>query len=119
MMGRRFKKLLVFSALTFLVAIFALPVLAQVKPALDLGLAPVGENIALGGGDIRVTVARILQYAFVFLGIVVVGIIVYAGFSFVTSGGDPKKVQGARQIMTFAIIGLIIVLLSFAILFRA
>ena len=51
-----------------------------------------------------------------FVGFVAVFFIVYAGFSFVTSGGDPKKVQGARETMTFAIIGLLIVLFSFSIL---
>jgi hypothetical protein len=52
----------------------------------------------------------------IFVGFVAVFFIVYAGFSFVTSGGDPKKVQGARQTMTFAIIGLLIVLSAFSIL---
>ncbi len=60
---------------------------------------------------------NVIRGALVFVGVVALLFIIYAGFSFVTSGGDPKKVQGARQIMTFAIIGLVIVLLSFAILF--
>lgn len=60
---------------------------------------------------------NVIRGALSFVGITALFFIVYAGFSFVNSGGDPKKVQGARQIMTYAIIGLIIVLLSFAILF--
>jgi hypothetical protein len=59
---------------------------------------------------------NIISAALIFVGIVALFFIIFAGFSFVTSGGDPKKVQGARQTMTFAIIGLIIVLLSFAII---
>lgn len=66
---------------------------------------------------IPVVFNNVIRAALIFVGIVALFFIIYAGFSFVTSGGDPKKVQGARQIMTFAIIGLTIVLLSFAILY--
>ncbi len=66
---------------------------------------------------IPVVFNNVIRAALIFVGIIALFFIIYAGFSFVTSGGDPKKVQGARQIMTFAIIGLTIVLLSFAILF--
>lgn len=42
--------------------------------------------------------------------------IVYSGIKFITSGGDPIKVESAKRTMTFAIIGLVIVLLSFVIM---
>jgi uncharacterized membrane protein len=66
---------------------------------------------------IPIVFSNVIRAALVFVGVIALLFIIYAGFSFVTSGGDPKKVQGARQTMTFAIIGLIVVLLSFAILF--
>ena len=59
---------------------------------------------------------NLISAALLFVGFVAVFFIVYAGFSFVTSGGDPKKVQGAKQTITFAIIGLLIVLFSFSII---
>lgn len=65
---------------------------------------------------IPIVFSNVIRAALVFVGVVALFFIIYAGFSFVTSGGDPKKVQGARSTMTFAIIGLVIVLLSFAIL---
>jgi len=39
-------------------------------------------------------------------------LLIYAGIRFVMSGGDPKQVQQARSIITYAIIGLVIVLSS-------
>ncbi len=51
-----------------------------------------------------------------FVGAVAVIMIIYAGIRFITSRGDPKAVQGARQVMTWAIIGLLIVLVSFGII---
>jgi predicted secreted protein len=52
-----------------------------------------------------------------FVGVVALFMIIYSGIRLVTSSGDPKQVEAARKIMTYAIIGAIIVLLSFAIIF--
>lgn len=58
----------------------------------------------------------IVTAALTFVGAAAVIMIIYAGIRFITSRGDPKQVQGAKQIMTWAIIGLIIVLISFGII---
>ncbi len=52
-----------------------------------------------------------------FAGAVALFLIIYAGIKMVTSGGDPKQVEAARKIMTYAIIGTVIVLSSFAIVY--
>lgn len=53
----------------------------------------------------------------IFVGAVALVLIVYSAIRLITSGGDPKKVVAARQIMTYAIIGAVLVLSSFAILY--
>jgi len=53
----------------------------------------------------------------VFGGIVAIFIIVWAGIRFITSGGDAKQIQSARAMLTYAIIGLIVVLSSYSIVF--
>ncbi len=58
---------------------------------------------------------NLINAGIAFVGVVAVILIVYSGIRLITSGGDPKKVAGARQIMTYAIIGLVLVLSSFAI----
>ncbi len=42
--------------------------------------------------------------------------LIYAGIQLVNSGGDAKKLESARRTMTFAIVGLILILLSFTII---
>lgn len=42
--------------------------------------------------------------------------LVYGGISWITSGGEKQKLEGARSKITYAIIGLIIVFLSFFII---
>ncbi|MEX2013007.1 MAG: hypothetical protein WD967_01235, partial [Candidatus Levyibacteriota bacterium] len=58
----------------------------------------------------------VLTFVFGLAGIAAVFFVLFAGFKFLTSGGDPKQVQGARQTLTYAIIGLIVIILSYAIL---
>lgn len=48
-------------------------------------------------------------------GVVAVAFIIYAGVTFTTSAGDPTKVGRARKMLLYSIVGLIIVLLAFAI----
>lgn len=52
-----------------------------------------------------------------FVGAVALVLIIYSGIKLIQSGGDPKQVQAARGIMTYAIIGVIVVLSSFAIIY--
>lgn len=42
--------------------------------------------------------------------------LILGGIKFSLSGGDPKKVQNARSTMTYAIIGVVLVFLSFIII---
>lgn len=58
----------------------------------------------------------VLHFTFLFAGIAAVFFVLFAGIKFLTSGGDAKQVQGARQSLTYAIIGLIVILLSFAVI---
>ncbi len=82
--------------------------------------ADVGLNFAEGTGlsnsqDIRVIIAKIIRIILGFLGILAVGLIIYAGWLWMTSEGNEDKVEQAKKILQNAVIGLIIVLSSFAI----
>lgn len=59
---------------------------------------------------------QVLNAAFYFAGGVALIFIIVAGYKFIRSSGDPKQVEGARKTMTFAIIGLLLILFSFAII---
>jgi hypothetical protein len=60
---------------------------------------------------------NILNAALGLAGIVALVFIIYGGIKFITSGGDQKKVAAARNTLTFAIIGLLLVFFSFGIVF--
>lgn len=65
---------------------------------------------------IPIVLQNLINFMALFAGIVCVFLIVFAGYKFVMSEGDPEKIASARKTLTYAIGGFIFVLLSFVIL---
>ncbi|MDO4979105.1 MAG: hypothetical protein Q4E47_03070 [Candidatus Saccharibacteria bacterium] len=59
--------------------------------------------------------ARFTNIALLAIGLVAVVMLIYGGVRYIISGGDAKKVTDAKNTILYAIIGLIISLLSYAI----
>lgn len=98
-----------------LVAAFAAPV-----RALDFWggeEANVKANIGFEGPDKdpRVIIASVINVLLSLLGIIAVILIIYAGFLWMTAGGDKEKVKKATDIMKNSAIGLIIILAAWGI----
>lgn len=75
-------------------------------------------GFAFGGNepeDIRVIVANYIEVFLGFMGIVLLVLLVIAGFKYMTAQGDSKKTEDALAQIKMAIIGLIIILASFGI----
>ena len=66
--------------------------------------------------DLGNILQKLLGYALGLAGIVLFILLIVGGFQFITSGGDPKAAEGAKKTITSAIIGLIVILVSFIIL---
>jgi hypothetical protein len=49
-------------------------------------------------------------------GIVLFIMLILGGFGYITSGGDPKKIESARNTLTYAIGGMIFIALAYLIL---
>jgi|GEM_PF-2713949 hypothetical protein len=88
---------------------------AQGVDSNNYGLDEVGGNTGLGNQDLRVTVGKIIKIFLGFLGVVALGIVLYAGFLYMTSGGSPEKVETAKKWMINGVVGLIIILSAYAI----
>lgn len=59
---------------------------------------------------------NIISTLLLFVGIVALFLIIYSGIKFTTSGGDAKQAEGAQKTLTYAILGLVVVLFSFFII---
>jgi uncharacterized membrane protein len=65
--------------------------------------------------DIRVTVARIINVVLTLLGVIFVVLAILAGFKYMTAAGSEEKTKEAMDTLRTAIIGLIIILMAWAI----
>ena len=74
------------------------------------------ENNVATLACIPIVIKNLVTWALIFAGVVDVVIVIYAGFKFVTSKGDQQEVDNAKKTLTYAIVGLLFILLSFAIL---
>jgi hypothetical protein len=59
---------------------------------------------------------NVVNAALMFVGTVTLILIIWAGIKFIMSGGDNKQLEGARKTLTYAVIGLAIVVFSFLII---
>lgn len=55
----------------------------------------------------------ILNAMFLFSGVAAVIFMMLGGIKLITSGGEPTKVEQAKKTLTFAVIGLVIIILSY------
>ncbi|MEK9182999.1 MAG: pilin [Patescibacteria group bacterium] len=103
-----FKKTAIILGLLFLAVFLISPVLAQTPP-LDLGL-DYAKATGLANTDIRIIVAKIIRAALGLVGIIMIGFIIYAGWMYMTAGGNEEKIDTAKRILKNLVIGLAIIL---------
>lgn len=117
-MTRRQKQIASFAVTIGFAAALSFPALtlaADTLNANDLGVNAIESSIALGSGDIRQTIARIINVALGFLGIIAVVIVLLGGFKYMIAGGNEEKTTEARKLIVSGIIGLAIILSAWAI----
>lgn len=68
-----------------------------------------------GQGSIRQLALTIVNFFLTFLGLIAVIMIIYGGFLYVSAAGKEDKIESAKKIIMYSIIGILIILLSFAI----
>lgn len=74
-----------------------------------------GTGLGLGTRDIRATIVNIIRVALGILGVLTLVIIIYAGYVWMTAGGNQENARRAKTILVNAVIGLVIIILAAAI----
>lgn len=100
------------------VLLFATPVLAAPADADYFWTGGTDTDVrgilALGSADPRQVIVNLINIALGFLGILAVVIIIFAGFRYMTSGGNEDARAQAKSMLMSAIIGLILIFAAFA-----
>lgn len=104
----------------FFLAIVCLPLLTIAAEPPDFNPYTTDKNIniddfSLVRADVFGTMSRIINYALSFLGVIALVLIIYAGFIWMIARGNEEEITRAKETLKGAVIGLIIVLSSFAI----
>ncbi len=68
-----------------------------------------------GESDAKTLIQTILNFALSFLGFVATIMVIYGGVLYVTSAGNDTEVEKAKKILLYAVVGIVLILLSFAI----
>lgn len=108
------------------IAVLSLAVLigvATLTPSYDVSASAKDEikkgYLAVGGDqetvDTNTRVKDIVNLLLYIVGVLAVIVIVFAGIRYVTSTGDSSRVKGAKDTLTYAVIGLIVAILAYAI----
>ncbi len=109
------KKAVVAAALVGMGA-FAAPVMAAVDcqgaNCIGSGADQTGLN---DSAPLEDTVKTIINVVLYIIGILAVGFIIYGGVKYATSAGDAAKVTSAKNTIMYAVIGLIVAILAYAI----
>ena len=65
------------------------------------------------GGTIGDVITRAVPYIFAAAGIMLLLYLISGGFSYMTSAGDPKAIQAAKGKITNALVGFLIIFISY------
>ena len=94
--------------------LFATNAFAQSAAFFDNPQGGAAPNAA-AQGTLGQNITLILNYFLGILGLIAVAFLIYAGVLMVTAGGNDEQIGKARKIITYAVIGIVIILLSWTI----
>lgn len=97
------------------IALLGLALVVQpVGAATSFSVESVGGQLGLGNADLKDTTLNILRWVLGIMALVAVAMIIFSGFIAVTSS-DEDRAATAKRVIAGAVIGLIVVLLAWAI----
>ena len=103
-----------------LVFLICIPILVQAAGGLEdvrsnLKNTAVAAKLGSTQTNIPILIGKIINVIVSLLGLIAVVLIIIGGFQWMTSGGEEEKIMKAKQLMINGIIGLVIIVLAYAI----
>lgn len=115
---KKFKNLLILSLLLLTPLFFANAQDGSTKKSLAETMGEPTQNVltntSLSDFSIGAIAAIVIQTALSLLGIIFLVIMVFAGYRWMTASGNEEAVKTSKEMITRAIIGLVIVLMAYA-----
>jgi len=104
--------------LALLVAIGGVVALSsQAWAATPFSIENVGGSLGLTSTDLKGVVLNVIRWVLGILTLVAVSFIIYGGFLWLTAAGNEQRIEKAKRVILNAVVGLVIVLIAWAIVF--
>lgn len=104
-------------ALTVMLAVFFIWPVDSAAAATAFSVENIGGSVGLGTADLKETILNVIRWLLGVLTLIAVGLIIYGGFLWITAAGNAQRIEKAKRVILNAVIGLVIVLISWAIVF--
>jgi hypothetical protein len=88
---------------------------AAFQESLDKTAAGTGHNAIGMTSELPVLIGKIIYFILSFIGVIFLGLMIYAGYLWMLARGNEQQVEKARNIITNSIIGIIIIVSAYAI----
>lgn len=73
------------------------------------------QDVNIPNGSADQVLQASLNIAYLVGGIIAVIVIIIAGFTLVTNGGEPEAIKKAKNMILYAVIGLVVIMVAFTI----
>ncbi|MBI2984848.1 MAG: Ig-like domain-containing protein [Candidatus Kerfeldbacteria bacterium] len=87
------------------------------QTATTFSVESIGSRIGLGSADLRQVIINLIRILLGLVTLVAVAYLIYGGYLWLTAGGNEQRVEKAKEVILQALIGLVIILLAWAIVF--
>jgi hypothetical protein len=110
-MSLRFRVFAVVIAVFGLLSVSIFPALAQTVENVE----SVAVTSGFGTSDLLTIIGNVIKVFLGLLGIIFLVLVIYAGYLWMTAGGDDKRVDRAKKMLINAVVGIVIILFSYGI----
>lgn len=92
-----------------------LPATAQDQtPEIKQELEQFGQTVPVAKDTPDIFVGKIIKAVLLVIGAIIILMIVYGGVTYATAAGNEEKIETAKKILVYCIIGIIIIALAYA-----
>ncbi len=95
---------------------FLLALIILSFPMVVLGAEGITIDNPLETKDVQELLNNVIDAILQIVGVIAVAMIVYGGIQYMISGGEEKKLESAKKTITYAVVGLVVVILAGAII---
>lgn len=114
---KKSKQILTASIIGLIIVLSSLSIINFISEALDITPQGIPNNTGLFNGTLAQMLTSLIKSALTLVGVISLGIMIYGGFRWMTSGGNEETISESKRTLTAGAIGLIIIIISYSVVY--